>query len=219
MPESVTDRPTKSHEYVFLLSKSPQYFYDGDAIREPVDMEYLQARTGGKALERKRSDAMGGLGTSTGDEKALGGSNHVGVNPAGRNKRSVWSVATQPYPGAHFAVFPPKLIEPCVLAGCPERCCAGCGAPWVRVSEREEVHTRERERNVGGFTSSCACDAGTTAGTVLDPFAGAGTGGVVALRLNRSFVGIELNPGYAEQARQRIRDDAPLMNTVSEIAG
>jgi DNA modification methylase len=97
-------------------------------------------------------------------------------NPAGRNKRSVWTVATQPYPGAHFATFPPKLIEPCILAGCP----AG--------------------------------------GTVLDPFAGAGTTGVVALRHDRSFVGIELNPEYVELARRRIVDDAPLLNSVTEDA-
>src|SRR6478736_49367 len=87
-----------------------------------------------------------------------------------RNKRNVWEIATQPYPDAHFATFPPRLVEPCVLAGCPE------------------------------------------GGVVLDPFAGAGTTGLVALRRNRSFVGIELNPTYAEMARERIRRDAPLLN-------
>jgi DNA modification methylase len=93
-----------------------------------------------------------------------------------RNKRSVWTLATQPYAGAHFATFPPKLIEPCIIAGCPE------------------------------------------GGTVLDPFAGSGTTGMVALRHGRSFVGMELSAVYAAMARWRIRDDAPLLNGVAEAA-
>lgn len=146
MPESVTDRPTKAHEYVFLLSKSPRYFYDADAIREP--------HADGK----------------------WGGEDGPTLNPAGRNKRSVWTVATQPFAGAHFATFPPKLIEPCILAGCPE------------------------------------------GGMVLDPFAGAGTTGMVALRHGRSFVGVELNQQYAAMARERIIGDVPLLNSVGEVA-
>jgi DNA modification methylase len=110
-------------------------------------------------------------------------------NPAGRNKRSVWEITTQPYPDAHFATFPPKLVEPCILAGSSEP---------TSYADTVEI--------------PAACS------TVLDPFCGSGTTGLVALRHNRSFVGIELNPTYAEMARNRIRDDAPLMNHGSEVA-
>jgi DNA modification methylase len=165
MPESVTDRPTKAHEYLFLLSKSARYFYDADAVREDDG-----GRASGNGFVRDHrltyQNADGG-GRGNDDQWEPGG---------GRNRRSVWTVATQPFPGAHFAVFPPKLIEPCVLAG---------SAPGD---------------------------------TVLDPFCGSGTTGLVALRHGRSFVGVELNPEYVELARRRIVDDAPLLNSVSEAA-
>jgi site-specific DNA-methyltransferase (cytosine-N4-specific) len=99
----------------------------------------------------------------------------AGFGEGGRNRRSVWTIATQPFPGAHFATFPPDLIEPCILAG-----------------------SREGD-------------------TVLDPFAGSGTTGMVALRHGRSFVGCELNPEYVVLARQRITDDAPLLNSNAEV--
>lgn len=105
MPESVTDRCTKAHEYIFLLSKSERYFYDCDAVREAA----VQAG-------RVRNDKVGG---NKGDKvNHSPGSQFIGSET--RNRRSVWSIATKPYSGAHFAVFPPALIEPCVLAGCPE---------------------------------------------------------------------------------------------------
>jgi DNA modification methylase len=169
MPESVTDRPTKAHEYLFLLSKSARYFYDADAVRE--DASEVGIARGGRARITPAHSPPGTQpnrrSTSNGDADWLS---------AGRNKRTVWTVATQPFPGAHFAVFPPKLIEPCVLAG---------SAPGD---------------------------------TVLDPFCGSGTTGLVALRHGRSFVGIELNPEYVELARRRIVDDAPLLNSVAEAA-
>lgn len=147
MPESVTDRCTKAHEYVFLLSKSERYFFDADAMKEPA----VQAG-------RVRSDKMGG---NKGDEvNHSPGSTFTGSET--RNRRSVWTVATQPYSGAHFATFPQTLIEPMVLAGCPE------------------------------------------GGVVLDPFNGAGTTGLVALRNRRAYIGIELNAEYLELTRQRL---------------
>lgn len=115
MPESVTDRPTKSHEYLFLLSKSPRYYYDHEAIKEPaVTTTVSKAGANGR------------------DKQSGHGRRHAGFNgryaerlkeegvPTTRNKRDVWTVATRPYPGSHFAVFPPDLIRPCILAGCPE---------------------------------------------------------------------------------------------------
>ena len=162
MPESVTDRPTKAHEYLFLLAKRPRYYYDSDAIRED-------------ALWPDGPNAPDAIASPHGQGFTAGRSN--GIPPsAGRNKRSVWTVATQPFPGAHFAVFPPKLIEPCILAG---------SLPGALI---------------------------------LDPFCGSGTTGLVALRHDRSFIGIELSPEYAEMARERIRDDAPLLNWALEAA-
>jgi DNA modification methylase len=168
MPESVTDRCTKAHEYVFLLTKSAQYFYDANAIKEPVADESLKRAEYGFNSDRPstKNASMGGTGIHV--EKM--GTRFV--NPDGRNKRSVWTITTKPYSGAHFAVMPMALVEPCILAG----------------SERLD--------------------------TVLDPFCGSGTVGVVALRNDRKFIGIELNKEYADLADRRIYEDGPLFNEV-----
>ena len=163
MPESVTDRCTKAHEYLFLLSKSARYHYDAQAITEPSESAG-EKRGGGK----KYSSAAGGVAI-IGDKHNL---DKYGTTPDTRNRRSVWTIATKPYSGAHFAVMPPDLVEPCILAG------------------------------------SRAGD------TVLDPFTGSGTVGMVALRHGREFVGIELNPEYAALAESRIYNDGPLLNEV-----
>lgn len=111
MPESVADRCTKAHEYLFLLSKSERYYYDADAVAEPYTAGTI-ARCGG-AEERAHNHRRGALGKHQGTLNVNGG-----MDPNGkRNRRSVWTVASQPYDGAHFATFPPKLIEPCILAG------------------------------------------------------------------------------------------------------
>ena len=155
MPESVTDRCTKSHEYIFLLSKNAKYYYDNEAIKED-SVTIIKKRT------RK---------TGTGVDSNIGNKGSAGNNGK-RNKRSVWTVPTKPFKGAHFATFPPDLIEPCVLAGCPE------------------------------------------GGTVVDPFGGAGTTGLVAQQHNRDSILIELNPDYIEIAEKRLNNDAPLFNEV-----
>lgn len=158
MPESVKDRCTKSHEYIFLLSKSERYYFNAAAIREPVTSIKGNARTfrGGGAY-------VGGQCHSNSacvERKSHGNCE----NQAGyRNKRDVWPVSTTGFRGAHFAVFPEKLIEPCVVAGCPE------------------------------------------SGIVLDPFMGSGTTGVVAKRLGREFIGIDLNSEYVEISANRIK--------------
>jgi DNA modification methylase len=170
MPESVTDRPTKAHEYIFLLTKSSRYYYDADAIREQHKEETLKRIKYG--LKHKHPAGVG-IGIPPVDTDEMG---ERFANARGRNRRSVWTVTTKPFSGAHFAVFPPDLIEPCVLAG---------AAPGD---------------------------------TVLDPFSGSGTTGMVALRQDRSYIGLELNPEYAEMSRNRIRDDAPLLNTGLEAS-
>src|SRR5690606_10187233 len=132
MPESVKDRPTAAHEYIFLMSKSPRYYYDADAIREPFSENSHPNFKGGKFGRSDSGIKAGVIGGSF--ERAS-----CGRHPKGRNKRTVWSIPTKPFKGAHFAVFPPDLIEPCILAGSPEKACPHWGAPWGRVTERKTV--------------------------------------------------------------------------------
>ena len=189
MPESVTDRPTKAHEYLFLLAKSEKYYYDHEAIKEDSVTDDPRRPYGsqgawdmdGRPEEQRHGGEVRAVLSKSGNKeyRADHGGNPdrashqaFGVPWEGmtRNKRTVWTICTSPFPGAHFATFPPSLVEPCILAGCPE------------------------------------------GGTVLDTFAGSGTTGMVALRHRRSFIGIELNPEYVEMARRRIVSDAPLFN-------
>lgn len=212
MPESVTDRPTKAHEYMFLLSKSPRYYYDAEAVKEPAS-ESTHARVsqdvlsqngsarayGGTEPDRPMHPVVAGRSgrapganpkatykTPDGWDTSKGAGGHGAYHREGRekgervrtkqnasfsaavvglvltrNKRSVWTIPTAPYKGAHFATFPPKLVEPCILAGCP----AG--------------------------------------GVVLDPFGGSGTVGAVALGLGRRAVLIELSDDYLPMIRNR----------------
>jgi DNA modification methylase len=112
MPESVTDRPTKAHEYLFLLTKQPTYYYDADAVKEEASADSGFAKQRARGVDTWKYGRTAGGNTSNG----VGGTFGDGAT---RNRRSVWTVATRPYKGAHFATFPPKLIEPCILAGCP----------------------------------------------------------------------------------------------------
>ena len=222
MPESVIDRCTKSHEYIFLMAKSARYFYDAEAVRED-----------GKTYTRKASGYVGFKATHIGQNQK-GGFADKDTTTTGRNKRSVWTVTTKPYRDAHFATFPPDLIEPCVLAGSADKCCSKCGRAWERVIEVSRKEGREHlecgnmdERGVTRTTAGLsvpaeykvkstrtvgfrpACDCGETdsiPSTVLDPFNGAGTTGVVAIQHGRRYIGIELNPDYLEMARKRIQE-------------
>lgn len=159
MPESVKDRPTKSHEYLFLLTKSTKYFYDYEAIREPLAESTIKRDLYTREVKEGNKSRVAGIYAvdHTRDSKS---------NPAGKNKRDVWFVQTKPFKDAHFAVYPFELIEPCILAGSKE------------------------------------------GDTVLDPFSGSGTTGVVALRHGRNYIGLELNPEYAELSKRRIKSDA-----------
>lgn len=170
MPESVTDRPTKAHEQVFLLTKSPRYFYDADAVREPIKPSSTHSGLNSDPATKK----WGADANNSRNDNDWSGERFADYR--GPNKRTVWKVPTQGFPGAHFATFPPKLIEPMILAG------------------------------------------SKPGDTILDPFSGSGTTGMVALRHDRSYIGLELNPEYAELSRNRIRDDAPLLNTHLEEA-
>lgn len=185
MPESVKDRCTKAHEYIFLLSKSERYHFDSEAIAEElaasslarlsqptIDQQHGSDRVPGKTNGRMKAvvneAARKALRSDVESRhrSSIPGGQSLCANPGPtRNKRSVWTVTTKPFKEAHFATFPPDLIEPCVLAGCPE------------------------------------------GGTVLDPFFGAGTTGLVAQRTGRNAIGIELNLDYIAIARKRLGID------------
>ncbi len=133
MPESCRDRPTKAHEYLFLLTKSPRYFYDAEAAKEPHEPPQFAARQDGARAAKYHA-------AGNGDGKRFPVRYN---NPSGRNRRSVWTIPTAPYPEAHFATFPPKLVEPCIKAGTSEKgCCPECGAPWERVISKDRQATR-----------------------------------------------------------------------------
>jgi len=163
MPESVKDRCTKAHEYIFLLSKQSKYYFDNEAIKE--DAKFPQGPNSSNKIRK-----------GVGDPKmqTRGGLHKIGANPK-KNKRSVWTVTTKPFKGAHFATFPMDLIEPCVLAGCPK------------------------------------------GGTVLDPFGGSGTTGIVANNHNRNAILIELNEDYINLANKRIEKQGDMFTEVEII--
>lgn len=157
MPESVTDRPTTAHEYIFLLTKKSRYFYDQEAINEPAEYSGpngAQHSPYGQGFTR-RSEAIGhhkarpGIDTRGGNQ---GTDEGIPFNPLSRNKRSVWTIATRPFPDAHFATFPPELVAPCVLAGTPIQSCSECGAPWHRIVDR--VPTGKTQKAADGWDTS-----------------------------------------------------------------
>jgi DNA modification methylase len=196
MPESVTDRCTKSHEYIFLLTKSAKYFYDADAIKETAIADHPAGNTSHKGStaynegdERHRTkqglvayasrngkNSFHGQGSNRDSENGSANRDGRDMSEIGvggkRNKRSVWNIATQPFAGAHFATFPMKLVEHCIRAGCPK------------------------------------------GGTVLDPFNGSGTTGLVAIAERCNYVGIELNKDYAAMSARRF-DAATAQNILA----
>ena len=217
MPESVTDRFTKAHESIFLLTREPHYFFDAYAVKE------LAVTAGDTRHLRTDKTADARMSPS-------GRLNAGKPQAETRNRRSVWTVSTQPYKGAHFATWPESLVEPMILAGTSAKgCCPACGAPWAREVERTDEpdatargsrfdagKTGARDggdrtqhgvrfiKRTTGWRPTCACpEASPVPCRVLDPFAGSGTTGAVALKLGRAATLIELNPSYADLIRQR----------------
>ena len=291
MPESVTDRPTKAHEYIFLLSKSERYFYDSVAIQEEANYDGRKdTRYKGSQKYANQENPLQSVNSKdvSGNERWP---NQINGVPS-RNKRTVWTVATKPFAEAHFATFPPALIEPCILAGTSERgVCPECGKPWIRQVEKsratyqktddptintgrkgmnryregesdkyvlaipqseladmlkkaamgKEAETEARfgskwahwirtdssgarvptfadakeiyellgveipfDGEPGDWLPSCSCSCDPVPAVVLDPFFGAGTTGLVAKKLGRRFIGIELNEAYIGMAQKRV---------------
>jgi len=216
MPESVTDRCTKSHEYIFLLSKSERYYYENELIKEPT------VRVGAKNI-------IGGT-KYPGKYQNIGKSGNQYEDLGAKNRRSVWNNTTKPYKEAHFATFPPEIPEICIKASCSLGNCKACGKPLKLEKERDKHPTRDMEaqrqtskkktgRTDGhisgpsgqvdkvrtvGYIPDCSCDAGFNRPTVLDPFAGAGTTGLAAMKLGNQAVLIELNPEYVELIYKRL---------------
>ena len=235
MPESVQDRPTKAHEYVFLLTKKPRYYYDHEAIKEPV--------TGNSHPRGNGVNPKGGHNKLDGRYRPKQNESWSAATSGlveNRNRRDVWTIPTQPYPEAHFATFPEALTEPCILAGTSERgVCAVCGAPWERVVERKPMrinrsnaHPPElRTRTSGtmtepptsktnGWHPTCDHDAETVPATVLDPFVGSGTTAAVAQRLGRRAIGVDLSAEYLELAQQRVaRVTLPMDEALAKQGG
>ncbi len=221
MPESMTDRPTQSYEHVFLLTKKAKYYYDMEAVKEQGSVQAGTRAAKGSNVRSELKDV---------NSRAPEYWDYTGT----RNLRSVWAIGTKPFKAAHFATFPPKLVEPCIKAGTSEKgCCAACGAPWVRVVERIAMKVRPgpgrqplQDASMGstkrtavtgtmieppqskttGWRPSCACpDPSPLPCLVLDPFAGSGTVGLVCRDLGRFAVCCDLKLDYLHMARERIK--------------
>lgn len=203
MPSSVTDRLTTTHELIYFFTRSPRYYFDLDPIRQPlvtgkrqnpagVSRSYPPAGIG--AAQRKGWTLNDNRGLSR--LKASGLSGH----PLGKNPGDVWTLPTAGFRGGHFAVFPMSLVERPLLATCPERVCSACGLSWHRALERVDG----RLLAVGDLEPTCMCGADGVPGVVLDPFMGTGTTALAAEKHGRDWIGIELNPAYAEMSMERI---------------
>lgn len=226
MPESVRDRCTKAHEYVFLLTKSERYYYDAEAIKVDASSATTEQNRHGFSGAFK-----GQFRGTPGEERFQNGrpiESPEFCKDGKANRRSVWTITTKPYSGAHFATMPPQLAELCILAGTSaEGCCSICLAPFVRVVERKRTPTRpgddtkvtgdsltdgnrDPQRHVTtskttGWVRSCKCHLATTwPCVVLDPFGGSGTTLAVAAEHGRDGVACELNAEYIKLAEQRI---------------
>lgn len=218
MPESVKDRPTESHEYILLLTKSSRYFWDMEAVKEEaVYGENLPSFRGGGAYTNNQS-----FNNSADIHASTAGIERPKTDT--RNLRSVWTMNTQPYSGAHFATFPEELAERCIKAGSSEKgCCAKCGKPWERIVDHKNMIIKRSnyqsesgiriassgtmvspaESQTIGWQPSCTCNADVKPCTILDPFMGSGTTLKVAAYLGRNAVGYDISTEYCKLAVER----------------
>jgi len=220
MPESCEDRFTTSYEFVYMFTLNQKYYFDMDAVREPLAeatkerSKYHWCDSESKSSEYQRMDGLNR------DEE-------YPINEKGRHPRDVWEISTANFSKGHFAKFPEELCEKPIKASCPKKVCSECGKPWERETEKKTIHRSElpetdpryrpkkyggtneqvsmhesgmySERKTKGWKKTCDCDTEETKpGIVLDPFAGAGTTLLKAWELGRDFIGIELNEEYVE---------------------
>jgi DNA modification methylase len=242
MPESCTDRCTKAHEYLFLLTKSAKYYWDQEAIKEDGVTKNM---TGHNITDTRLTHGKMS-GGNQGFLKLKAKYHELGVPTFGRNKRSVWTIPTHAFPEAHFATFPPKLVEPCILAGTSDKgCCPECGKSWMRVlgggkrsipakafvdhshdavvgcsrntlGGQKEWDQFEPKQTIGWQPQ---CDHGhkPVSCVVLDPFMGSGTTAIVAQNIGRNWIGIELNPEYVKIAEDRIKQETQQINMMQAM--
>jgi DNA modification methylase len=206
-PSSVHDRFTPSHEFVYFFTRQRDYYFDLDAVREPAKTP-ATARPRSKARTYLPREAVPMLGNGTTPRvdlnhglarmKAAGLASH----PLGKNPGDVWTIPTGNYRGAHFATWPVELVRRPLLSTCPERVCIGCGVPWRRAVQVKDG----RKLATGPLKPDCTCRADWRPGVVLDPFLGAGTTALAAEMYGRDWVGIELNPAYAQLAEDRLAE-------------
>jgi site-specific DNA-methyltransferase (adenine-specific) len=232
MPSSVKDRLACTYEVVYFFSKSRNYFFDLDAIRVPHKGIATLGKKVSSRAETTRSKAWSvpdsWRGPSSGSNSGLDRLKATGLvgHPLGKNPGDVWKIPTAGYRGAHHAVFPPKLVERPLVASCPEKVCAHCGTPWARTKAQPETFNSRKGQSgygrshtpsykpylipVRSLSKLCKCEStASRPGIVLDPFFGSGTTGLVAERHGRDWIGIELNPTFAELASKRIGSQQP----------
>lgn len=245
MPHSVRDRLSNSYDFVYLLTRSPNYYFDLDAIRLPHRSS--RTATQGRTYPPERASApiwrqAGGGNRGLAAQRATGRVGHQ----LGKNPGDVWSLPSANFAGAHFATFPPSLVERPLLATCPELICSRCGTPFRRATRsRQETRGRASRRPTrvesrvrryrrrysvirtrGPLVPACACSDSAQPGVVLDPFFGTGTVALVAERHHRHWLGIDLSPTYAAIAEQRLaaargsstRDGSPVVGTADAVA-
>lgn len=198
VPSSIPDRLNCTYEVIYVLAKQPSYFFDLDAIRQPHQSAVNPSRIAKQG--NPSPDAWRGPnGMAASGLHALKSQGRVG-HPLGKNPGDVWTIAPGRYRSAHHAVFPQELAERMIAAGCPEARCARCRQPWKRRIIRALGGTARRTT----LAPTCHCDSHSEPGLVLDPFMGSGTTAVAAAHLGRDWVGVELNPVFANVARERI---------------
>lgn len=199
IPSSVRDRLATKHEVIYLLARSPKYFFDLDAIRVPHKSGPTKPR-----VIPKRDGRPGWLGPNSDSDRGLDALHAAGIpgHPLGKNPADVWQLAVSSYRGAHFATYPVNLAERMVKAGTPEARCVRCRTAWERPVRRlGAVATRL------ALQAMCECDAPREPGLVLDPFMGSGTTAIAAENLGRDWLGVELNPDYIALANERIQSE------------
>lgn len=201
MPTSVADRLSCTYEVVYFFVKSRNYYFDLDAVRIPHQGALGRSRTGRPAWSVPDNWRGPSSGSNTGLDK-LKASGLAG-HPLGKNPGDVWTLPTAAYRGAHHAVFPERLVTQPILATCPEQCCSHCGEPWTRTPHRPRPD-KPHIALIGAMRPGCSCGAVSVPGLVLDPFLGSGTTGLAARRLGRDWLGIEVNPDFAQQATERL---------------
>ena len=218
MPASVGDRFTVTYDNVYFLVRTPQYHFDLDAVRIPHTSSGSKSEKPGPTQRPEWAGPLAGSNSGLHRARLTGVPGHL----LGKNPGDVWRIPTASFKGAHFATFPPALVERPLLATCPLKVCLVCGAPWKAGSgktyvlgERKaattvETHVRRYPsrwrvlRQPGPLGAGCACNGATRPGIVLDPFMGSGTVAEVAERHGRDWLGIEINPDYVELAWERL---------------